>query len=230
MMSAGSTFPATRGRSKITAAELSRDLPIKNRRDKMDTQQIMDTITTTLTTVGLKILGAIAVWIVGRWLIGLAVRLLSARADQAAGRSHAAALHRQHRQRRAERRAGRRHPRLLRRRDHLLRRAGRRDGHRHRRGLGRAAVQLRGRRLPDRAAAVQGRRLHQGRRRRRHGRWKSACSPPRSTRPDNVFTIVGNNKIFSRQHPELLDQRLPPRRPHRAARARRRTCTTRSSG
>jgi len=44
----------------------------------MDTQQIMDTITTTLTTVGLKILGAIAVWIVGRWLIGLAIRLLSA--------------------------------------------------------------------------------------------------------------------------------------------------------
>jgi len=43
----------------------------------MDTQQIMDTITTTLTTVGLKILGAIAVWIVGRWLIGLAVRLVS---------------------------------------------------------------------------------------------------------------------------------------------------------
>jgi small conductance mechanosensitive channel len=44
----------------------------------MDTQQIMDTITTTLTTVGLKILGAIAVWIVGRWLIGLAVRMVSA--------------------------------------------------------------------------------------------------------------------------------------------------------
>jgi small conductance mechanosensitive channel len=44
----------------------------------MDTQQIMDTITTTLTTVGLKVLGAIAVWIVGRWLIGLAIRLLSA--------------------------------------------------------------------------------------------------------------------------------------------------------
>ena len=44
----------------------------------MDTQQIMDTITTTLTTVGLQVLGAIAVWIVGRWLIGLAIRLLSA--------------------------------------------------------------------------------------------------------------------------------------------------------
>jgi small conductance mechanosensitive channel len=37
---------------------------------------MMQTITTTLTAVGLKILGAIAIWIVGRWLIGLVLRLM----------------------------------------------------------------------------------------------------------------------------------------------------------
>jgi small conductance mechanosensitive channel len=37
---------------------------------------MMQTVTTTLTAVGLKILGAIAIWIVGRWLIGLALRLI----------------------------------------------------------------------------------------------------------------------------------------------------------
>ncbi|MGA8540006.1 MAG: mechanosensitive ion channel family protein [Terriglobales bacterium] len=34
------------------------------------------TVTTLLTTVGLKILGAIAIWIVGRWLIGLSLRMI----------------------------------------------------------------------------------------------------------------------------------------------------------
>jgi small conductance mechanosensitive channel len=34
------------------------------------------TVTTMLTTVGLKILGAIAIWIIGRWLITFAVRLI----------------------------------------------------------------------------------------------------------------------------------------------------------
>ena len=37
---------------------------------------MMQTVTTMLTAVGLKILGAIAIWIVGRWLIGLALRLI----------------------------------------------------------------------------------------------------------------------------------------------------------
>jgi small conductance mechanosensitive channel len=37
---------------------------------------MMQTVTTMLTTVGLKILGAIAIWIIGRWLIGLAIRLI----------------------------------------------------------------------------------------------------------------------------------------------------------
>jgi len=34
------------------------------------------TVTTLLTTVGLKILGAIAIWIVGRWLIALFIRIV----------------------------------------------------------------------------------------------------------------------------------------------------------
>jgi small conductance mechanosensitive channel len=37
---------------------------------------MMQTVTTMLTTVGLKILGAIAIWIIGRWLIGLSIRLI----------------------------------------------------------------------------------------------------------------------------------------------------------
>jgi len=38
---------------------------------------MMQTTITILTTVGLKILGAIAIWIVGRWLIGLSLRMIS---------------------------------------------------------------------------------------------------------------------------------------------------------
>ena len=37
---------------------------------------MMQTVITILTTVGLKLLGAIAIWIVGRWLIGLALRMI----------------------------------------------------------------------------------------------------------------------------------------------------------
>jgi len=37
---------------------------------------MMQTVTTILTTVGLKLLGAIAIWIVGRWLIGLGLRMI----------------------------------------------------------------------------------------------------------------------------------------------------------
>ncbi len=39
----------------------------------MDVQNIIDT-TTQLTALGLKVAGAILAWIVGRYLIGLAVR------------------------------------------------------------------------------------------------------------------------------------------------------------
>ncbi|HEY6508027.1 MAG TPA: mechanosensitive ion channel family protein [Vicinamibacterales bacterium] len=44
----------------------------------MNWDLIWETISTQLTTVGLRVLGAILVWMVGRYLIGLAVRLLSA--------------------------------------------------------------------------------------------------------------------------------------------------------
>jgi small conductance mechanosensitive channel len=37
---------------------------------------MMQTVTTVLTVVGLKLLGAIAIWIIGRWLIGLALRMI----------------------------------------------------------------------------------------------------------------------------------------------------------
>jgi small conductance mechanosensitive channel len=43
----------------------------------MDTERIMETITTLAIAFGLKVLGAIVVWVVGRYLIGLAVRLVS---------------------------------------------------------------------------------------------------------------------------------------------------------
>jgi small conductance mechanosensitive channel len=43
----------------------------------MDLNSILQTITTIAIQVGLKVLGAIAVWIVGRWLIRLAVKLVS---------------------------------------------------------------------------------------------------------------------------------------------------------
>lgn len=38
---------------------------------------VMQTVTATLTFVGLKLLGAIAIWIIGRWLIGFALRMMS---------------------------------------------------------------------------------------------------------------------------------------------------------
>ena len=43
----------------------------------MDFSQIMQTITTIAIAFGLKIIGAVVVWVVGRYLIGLAVRLVS---------------------------------------------------------------------------------------------------------------------------------------------------------
>jgi small conductance mechanosensitive channel len=43
----------------------------------MDFYQAMQTFTAIAIASGLKILGAIVVWVVGRYLIGLAVRLVS---------------------------------------------------------------------------------------------------------------------------------------------------------
>ena len=37
---------------------------------------MMQTVTTMLTAVGLKIVGAIVIWMVGRWLIGVALRMI----------------------------------------------------------------------------------------------------------------------------------------------------------
>ncbi len=44
----------------------------------VDMNQIMQTVTTVGVAFGMKLLGAIVVWVVGRYLIGLAVRLVSA--------------------------------------------------------------------------------------------------------------------------------------------------------
>ena len=44
----------------------------------METNQIIETVTTIAIAFGLKALGAIVVWVVGRYLIGLAVRQVSA--------------------------------------------------------------------------------------------------------------------------------------------------------
>jgi len=48
----------------------------------MDWQRVWDTASTQLTTFGLKIVGAILVWIIGRWLIRLSTRLLSSALDR----------------------------------------------------------------------------------------------------------------------------------------------------
>jgi len=44
----------------------------------MDMNQIMQTVTTIGVALGMKVLGAIVAWVVGRYLIGFAVRLVSA--------------------------------------------------------------------------------------------------------------------------------------------------------
>ena len=41
-----------------------------------DISRYQDLFITTATDIGLKILGAIAFWVIGRWLINLAVRLV----------------------------------------------------------------------------------------------------------------------------------------------------------
>jgi len=43
----------------------------------MNWQQIRDTLTAEIVSFGLRLVGALAIWILGRWLIALAVRLLS---------------------------------------------------------------------------------------------------------------------------------------------------------
>jgi small conductance mechanosensitive channel len=43
----------------------------------MDWEHMREVASTTLTSFGLKVLGALIAWIIGRYLIGLAVRLIS---------------------------------------------------------------------------------------------------------------------------------------------------------
>ena len=51
------------------------------------------TATTLLTTVGLKILGAIAIWIIGRWLISLSLRLIGSALSKTENRPYPDPLH-----------------------------------------------------------------------------------------------------------------------------------------
>jgi small conductance mechanosensitive channel len=48
----------------------------------MDTQKMMTALTEQGTRIGLQLLGAVALWVVGRWLIGLAVRLTRSGMDR----------------------------------------------------------------------------------------------------------------------------------------------------
>src|SRR5574342_722719 len=43
----------------------------------MDANEIVKTVVTTMTHVGLMVVGAILLWMIGRWLIGFAVRLIT---------------------------------------------------------------------------------------------------------------------------------------------------------
>ena len=44
----------------------------------MDTKQLMQTLTDQGTRIGMQVLGTIALWVVGRWLIGLTIKLARA--------------------------------------------------------------------------------------------------------------------------------------------------------
>ncbi len=60
----------------------------------MDWTTIAKTIEATMTGVGLQVIGAIVLYIVGRWLIGFAVGHGAKRPLPAEDRTHPAALHR----------------------------------------------------------------------------------------------------------------------------------------
>ena len=105
-------------------------------------------------------------------------------------------------------------------RDDLVRRPDRRGRHRHRRRVGRPALELRRRHLPDGPAAVQGGRLHPGRRHARHG---EGDRPVRDgdrhagQRPD----VRRQRQALLGHDPELHHQPVPPRRVDGADRAQR---------
>lgn len=104
----------------------------------MDTTAITSFLTTTVTELGIKVLAALAFWIVGRWLIGRVIGLVQGAMNRNSvdatltkylGSIMAVAL--------------------------VCRDAGRR-GRGHRCGLERHAGQLRRRRVHARAASLQG--------------------------------------------------------------------------
>ena len=134
----------------------------------MDMQSIQNFFSTTVADLAIKVLAAIAFWIVGRWLIGRVIAIMSAAMNRNAHRPDADQVPRLDRQRGAEYRPGAGHPGLLRHPDDLVRGHAGRRRRGHRRGLERHARQFRGRRLHARAAAHQGGRLRAGRRPRRH--------------------------------------------------------------
>jgi hypothetical protein len=65
-----------RRRSEIMPAD------VPPRRTHMNVDQVMGTITTVMTQLGLKILGAVLLWVAGRKLIGLGLKLLTRELDR----------------------------------------------------------------------------------------------------------------------------------------------------
>ena len=175
----------------------------------MDVNALTASAIATLMAVAWKLTGAIVLWLVGRWLIRFALRLLGRmlHGSTSTRRSRATA---DRPERPAQHRAGRRDPRLLRRRDDDVRGAPRGGRRGHRRGVGRTAGELRRRRVPRVPAAVQGRRLRHRRRRHRHGRGdrplrhddQHARQRPHHRRQQQ--DLLGHD-------PELLGQPVPAR-------------------
>jgi small conductance mechanosensitive channel len=58
------------------ASELRQEPAPKELWMNFNLNAMMQTVTAVLTTVGLRVLGSIAIWIVGRWLIGVALRMI----------------------------------------------------------------------------------------------------------------------------------------------------------
>ena len=86
----------------------------------MDMQSIQNFLSTTATELGIKILAAIAFWIIGRWLIGKRGRRHAGGDEPQPRRPDADQVPGLDRRGDAEHRAGARHPGLLRHPDHLF--------------------------------------------------------------------------------------------------------------
>ena len=161
----------------------------------MDIAAVQTFVSTTLVDVALKVLGAIVFWVVGRWIIHRVVLVMQGSDGAQRCRSDAHQVPRLDRRHHARTSCSCRDPRLLRVETTSFAAVSPRR-RRHRRGLERTARQLRRRRVPRGPAAVQGRRLRH--RRRRHGTVNEiGLFGTTINTPDNVRTIVGNNKIFS---------------------------------